>query len=309
MHLYRRPRLLRIRLATPAAGVAILVAATALAGCGSSASPRSAGRVTVVAGEDTWGNIAAQLGGAHASVTSIITDPNADPHAYTADAADAAAIAGAQLVIENGASYDDFMGQLLSASGTSPDVLTVATLVHAQGTNPNPHFWYDLTSVVTVARSITAAYERADPSDRAYFAARLARFDSSLAPIRAVVHEIAAEFPGAPVAYTERVPGYLCEEAGLDVRTPTGFAAAIESGNDPDVADTLAMDRLLSTHAIRVLLYNTQTVSSVTTGVRAAALAAHVAVVAVTETLPSKDATYQAWQLSQDRALLAALAR
>lgn len=296
----------RHRLPGVLAVACLSLAGVALAACGGPAAP--AGRLAVVAGEDTWGDVAAQLGGTHVEVTSLITNPNADPHEYTADVADAAAIHAARLVIVNGAGYDQFMGQLLSASGTSPRLLTVAVLAHATGASPNPHFWYDLSVVRAVATAITADYVRLDPTHAGYFQARLVAFDRSLDPIAAVVAELRRDDTGAPVAYTERVPGYLLEAAGLDVRTPTGFARSIEDGQEPGLADTLAMERLVTRHEIRVLLYNIQTITPVTAQVRALAVANGVPVVGVSETLPAQ-LTFQQWQLAQDRALLGALSR
>ena len=77
-----------------AASIAVLVAVLA-AGCGSgSSAPGSSGVVKVVAAENFWGDIAGQIGGSHVAVTSIVSDPTADPHQYESDARDAAAIAG-----------------------------------------------------------------------------------------------------------------------------------------------------------------------------------------------------------------------
>ena len=289
-----------------------LVAALVLAGlllgaCGSVASTH--GRIAVVAGEDVWGGIAAQLGGPEVRVTSIVTSPTADPHQYTASAADAAAIHGAALVIVNGAGYDGFMGQLLSASGTSPRVLTVASVAHAGGPDPNPHFWYDLATVRAVAEAVTAAYVRLDAEARPAFERRLHAFERSLDPITRTIGAISARDGGQPVAYTERVPGYLLEAAGLRVLTPQGFARSIEAGVEPGLADTVAMDRLLTSHAISVLLYNVQTVTSVTTQIRQLAASSGIPVVGISETLPAGDPTYQRWQLMQDTGLLRALAR
>jgi zinc/manganese transport system substrate-binding protein len=290
----------------------VLVAALALAGlglgaCGSSASAH--GRIAVVAGEDMWGSIAAQLGGPRVHVTSIVTSPTADPHQYTASAADAAAIHGAALVIVNGAGYDDFMGQLLSASGTSPRVLTVASIAHASAPDPNPHFWYDLATVQAVAAAITSAYVQLDARARPVFEHRLHAFDASLDPIAHVIAAISARYEGQPVAYTERVPGYLLEAAGLQVLTPEGFARSVEAGVEPALSDTVAMEHLLTAHAVRVLLYNVQTVTSVTTQIRQLAASTGIPVVGVSEMLPAADRTYQRWQLTQDTELLRALAR
>ena len=65
------------------------------------------------------------------------------------------------------------------------------------------------------------------------FATNVKTFVASLAPLDRLVAEIKARYPGAPVAYTERVPGYLLEAAGLTIATPPGFAQAIEDGNEP----------------------------------------------------------------------------
>lgn len=67
------------------------------------------------------------------------------------------------------------------------------------------------------------------------------------------------------------------------------------------------MEKLLTGHRIDVLLYNVQTVTPVTTEVRAMARKNGVAVVGVSETMPPSDHTYQEWQLAQLTALFHAL--
>ncbi|TMI76504.1 ABC transporter substrate-binding protein, partial [Candidatus Bathyarchaeota archaeon] len=82
----------------------ILVVATA-AGLyfNRSSSEMSSTQVQVVAAENFWGSLVSQLGGTHTQVLSIVSDPNADPHEYESNAANARAIANANLVIVNGA--------------------------------------------------------------------------------------------------------------------------------------------------------------------------------------------------------------
>ena len=105
------------------------------AGCGSSGSKAAApGVVKVVAAENFWGDIARQVGGSHVDVTSIVSDPSTDPHQYESDARDAAAVADADLVIVNGAGYDDFIGKLLSnTSHKGRVVFTVADAMQVKG--------------------------------------------------------------------------------------------------------------------------------------------------------------------------------
>ncbi len=76
----------------------------------------SAKLINVVAAENFYGNIAEQLGGERVHVTSILSDPNLDPHEYESSVNDAKAVAVADLVIENGGGYDDWMDKLLSGS-------------------------------------------------------------------------------------------------------------------------------------------------------------------------------------------------
>jgi zinc/manganese transport system substrate-binding protein len=263
--------------------------------------------IEIVAAENFWGNIASQLGRPDVSVTSLITNPNADPHLFETDAADAARLALARVVIENGAGYDGWMSSLLNADSGHPTIVNAASVLNVTGSDPNPHLWYDIPKVPRVAAAISAALTKVDPKDAAVFRSNLDRFDNSLAPLTAVLATIRSRFAGAPVAYTERVPGYALAVAHLVVKTPEGFARAIEDGEDPGPADTLAMEQLITKHRIDVLLYNVQTVTPVTTQVRALAQKSGIAIVGVSETMPTSDHTYQQWQLSQLTALLHAL--
>jgi zinc/manganese transport system substrate-binding protein len=295
----------------PLATVCVLASTIALSACGSSgpADPTTGSRVVhVIAAENFWGNIVSQVGGSHVNVTSIISDPTADPHLYASDPRDAARIAQANVVVVNGLGYDDFMTKLLGAAPNSKRrVLTVAKILRPRGSDPNPHLWYDVARVGSVARAIAAALASEDPRDAALFKSNATRFERSMGPTLATVREIRTRFPGAPVAYTERVAGYLLDAAGLAVKTPAGFASAIEAGNEPSPRDSQALDDLVSHRRVKALLYNAQAVSAVTKRVLATAHRAGVPVVAVTETLPGSQQSYQSWQLAQARAVLAAL--
>ena len=301
---------------TLAAGVlsAATLAAAALgtivsgAAAGSAAAAGAADApVSVVAAENFWGNIASQVGGRDVRVTSLITDPNADPHLFETDALDAATLAQAQIVIENGAGYDTWMSSLLGADGGHPRIVNAASVLHVGGSDPNPHLWYDVPRVPTVAAAVASALAKAAPQDASIFAKNLSTFDASLAPLKQTITTIKEHFHNAPVAYTERVPGYLLADANLDVKTPSGFARAIEDGDDPGAADTVAMRRLITEHDIDVLLYNVQTVTPVTTQMRSLAKQHAIPVVGVSETMPARASTYQQWQQSQLDNLLHAL--
>jgi zinc/manganese transport system substrate-binding protein len=290
----------------------VLVAAVtvlgASCGTGSNAS-RDPDRVAVVAAENFYGDIVSQLGGSYVDVTSILSDPQADPHLYEPGTANAAAVADARLVIENGLGYDAFIDRLLAAAPSGDrKVVKVSDVLHISEAGANPHIWYDVPKVPAIAAAITDALIAVGPSHRAYFQGRLSAFDASLEPLDDAVAAIRSSFAGAPVAYTEPVPGYLLAAAGLTVRTPAAFAIAIEEGNEPPPSVVAAMEALCSGHQVRVLLYNNQASSPITDRVRQLAQIAGIPVVAMTETLPA-GMTFQGWQLGQVMALATALAR
>src|ERR1700745_1950217 len=82
--------------------------------------------INVVAAENFYGDIVKQLGGSHVSATSIISNPNVDPHQYESNAQNAITVSKAQLVIETSGGYDDWMDKILSGSPNSNRLLVKA---------------------------------------------------------------------------------------------------------------------------------------------------------------------------------------
>jgi|SRR5579864_1276198 len=285
--------------------VCLAICVVLLAGCGGSKTPGLA----VVAAENVYGDIAQQIGGVHVHVTSILSDPNADPHLFEPGSSNGLAVATARVVIQNGVGYDSFMTKLENASPSAKrSVLTIADVLGVHGRDANPHLWYDVPALGRIGAAIAQQLERADPAHAAAYRDGLSRFAASLGPLRREVARIRASFPGATVAYTEPVPGYLLDAAGLVNLAPDAFTRAIEEGTEPTPQAVAAMNALIAQRRIKVLLYNSQAVSPITSHVRDAAAHAGIPVVGVTETLPPK-LTFQQWQLGQARELAAALAR
>jgi zinc/manganese transport system substrate-binding protein len=284
-----------------------LAGALTVVGCaraGSEAAP-----LPVVAGENVYGDIAQQIGGPLVSVTSVLSDPNADPHLFEPGTRNGLAVSRARLAIQNGLGYDAFMDKLEEATPSSHRiVVTIADALGVHGAEANPHLWYDVPKLTRVAAAITAGLVKADPSHAAAYRAGRNRFVKSLQPLRQLVARIATRFKGAPVAYTEPVPGYLIDAAGLTNRAPQAFTHAVEQGTEPTPQAVAAMDALVTGRKIKVLLYNSQTVTPITERVRTAAIRAGIPVVGVTETLPPH-LTFQQWQLAQTRALFRALSK
>lgn len=280
--------------------LAALVGLT-LAGC--SAPPHDDGLVHVVASANVWGDLASQVAGGRASVTSVIDGPNIDPHSFEASARDQLAIADADLVIQNGGGYDPFMAALREASGSSAPVIDAFDVSGLPG--PNEHVWYSFRATEKVVAAIVDELSALDPDNAPAYAANGAALAGRISDLEARANSMATE---GDVLVTEPVPVYLLQAAGLTNVTPGDFTEAIEEGNDvPPVALRATLDLLSSKH-LRLLAYNGQTASPETERVRAAAESAGVPVVEFTETLP-EGADYVSWMTANLDALATALAR
>jgi len=268
-------------------------------------SAANAAPIKVVAAENVYGDIAAQIGGANVAVTSILTNPTQDPHEFEASAATARAIADAGLVIYNGADYDPWVVRLLSASRSPPRAtIEVAGLVGKKA-GANPHIWYEVAAVSALATNLGAKLAKLDPAHKSDYADRLAAFDASMASLRETIAAMRKKYAGTPVTATEPLFDYMADSLGLTMRNGR-FQLAVMNGTEPSPAAIAAFEKDLRTHAVKVLLYNTQTSQALAERMRTIATEVGVPVVAISETEP-EGKSYQAWMLSQLDALERAL--
>jgi zinc/manganese transport system substrate-binding protein len=289
-----------VRMACLAVGCAL-----ALATYPASGAPPSP-TIVVVAAENFYGDIVGQIAGDHVRVTSIISDPNVDPHEYETNPRDAAAVANARLVIQNGLGYDAFIDHLVAASPNPQRRLIVVSELTGHVKGDNVHLWYDPATIPKVAQVILDALVQIDPGSATSYRNWHKAFQASLAPLNQAIAGIKAQYGGAPVAFTEPVFGYMAAALGLHVLTPLSFQKAIEEGEDPPASALAQMEDQLRQHQVKVLLYNTQTVSPITTRVRQMAKSVGVPVVGVSETEPPGK-SFQQWMLSQLEQLRLAL--
>jgi zinc/manganese transport system substrate-binding protein len=296
-----------------AGGGLMLSGGLLLAGCaGSAASPAAsaAGKVQVVAAENFWGSIASQLGGSKVAVSSIIVNPNTDPHSYEATASDGAAIARSQMAIVNGVGYDSWASRLIAANPASGRVVLDAGKLLGLTDGGNPHQWYSPSSVQRVIAQMVFDYERLDPKDAPYFEKRRAGFQTrALAEYNRLRSVIRARYGGVPVGYSESIFQPLGEDLGLRLLTPYSFTQAIAEGVDVSAADKQTVDRQAEQRSINVWVYNSQNVTPDVQRVNQLARAAHIPITTVTETLSPSSDTFQQWQAAQLASLRSALHR
>jgi len=285
--------------------LALIVGSLALAGCTTSHS--TPGVIDVVGAEVQYGDVMSQIGGAYVHVTSIMNNPNTDPHNFEASPSVAQAIASARLIVQNGAGYDAFMNQLESASPSKArDVITVASSMAGLPT-VNPHLWYRPSTMPWVATGVTKFLVKAAPAHAAYFRAHEAAFLRQWAQVTAAIAAAVHQYHGESVATTEPVAYYLLSAMGLVNRTPFRFQADVMNGIDPSPEDIVTQQHLITNHVVRALCYNAQVSSPVTLSLRNLASTDHVPIVAVYETMPT-GLHVQTWMLAEISAIEAALA-
>lgn len=288
--------------------LALALGALVLAGC-QLAPPGSStgGPIRVVAAESMWGSLASQLGGSKVDVLSLIENPNVDPHSYEPTAADARATAMAQVLVVNGLGYDAWASRLAAADPAAGR--TTIDIGHLVGlrVGDNPHRWYSPVDVLRAMNALTNAYAVVDPADRGYFEQRAADVRQSMAGYFAKIASIKARFAGTAVGASESIFAPLAAALGLDLVTPATFLRAVSEGTDPTVADLRTIDAQISGRMIKVYVENVQNLTPDVSRQVAAARAAGIPVVAVTETLVPVNATFQQWQTAQLTSLAAAL--
>lgn len=291
---------------TVRAAVVPVLVVLALAACAPDRGPSGgADRVAVVASTNVWGDVVSQVGGPLVDVTSIVTDPSADPHSYEANARTQLALSKADLVLANGGGYDDFVDTMVEALDSPPPMLR-AVEIAATG-EENEHVWYDVPGVAAVADEVARQLAEIDPDNADTYGVNATAFVASLDDLEGKISELHDEVAGRSVAVTEPVPGYLLDALGLVDATPAAFPEAIEEETDVPPAALAATLALFDDDAVDALVYNAQTTGPQTEQVLDAAHAAGIPVVPVTETLPVGRSTYVGWMGDTVEALREAL--
>jgi zinc/manganese transport system substrate-binding protein len=294
----RRP-LLRYGVMAVLATMALLCGA-----CSKADGSAKAGVINAIGAENEYADVLSQIGGRYVDVSSILNNPNTDPHTFEASPQVAEDVSGAELIVQNGLGYDSFMNKIESASPSSTrKVVTVQNLLGLPDSTPNPHLWYSPKTMPAVAEAIAEALSELQPTHTSYFDQNLARFDQSLKPWLDAIAQFKAKYPNTPVAVTEPVADYMLQAMGMKILTPFVFQADIMNGVEPSPQDVSLEDGFFTGHLVKVFCYNEQVVDSTTTSIRGQAEQSGIPVVGVYETMPTPGYDYQTWMLAEVHAV------
>ena len=268
------------------------------------ASSSAGGGITAIGAESEYADVISQVGGKYVQASSIMSNPNTDPHTFEASPAVAREISAAKLIVQNGIGYDDWATMIENAEpGDGRKVINVQQLLGLPDSTPNPHLWYKPTTMPAVANAIATDLGQIDPAHASYYKANAASFTASLAAWNKAIATFKAAHPGTPVATTEPVADYMLQAAGIDNLTPWTFQADIMNGTDPSPQDVSIQKSLFTGHEVKVFLYNQQVTDSLTESYIKLAQANGIPVVGVYETMPTPGYTYQSWMLAEVNAL------
>ncbi len=286
-------------------GGSLLVACTANS---PSAGAGTSGVIKAIGAENEYANVLSQIGGKYVAVSSILNNPNTDPHTFESSPSVAEEVSAAELIVQNGVGYDGFMNKIESASPNSArKVIVVQHVLGLPDSTQNPHLWYNPKTMPAVAKVMAADLSSLDPSQAAYFQANLTAFDNSLKPWLSAIAAFRAKYAGTAVATTEPVADYLLSAMGMKNLTPWVFQADIMNGVDPAPQDISLENGFFTKHQVKVFCYNQQVVDSLTASIRQTAQSAGVPVVGVYETMPTPGYDYQSWMMAELDAIQAAI--
>jgi zinc/manganese transport system substrate-binding protein len=296
---------------TAALSLAMAAATVLLAtACSSATAPGNRGgtsgtdSIQAIGAENEYANVIQQIGGKYVQVTAIMSNPNTDPHTFEASPAVAREISNASLIVQNGVGYDTWATDIEKAvPASSRKIVDVQQLLGLPDSTPNPHLWYNPTTMPKVATAIANDLAAIQPAHASYFKANAATFTHSLTAWTQAIAQFKAAHPNTPVATTEPVADYMLQAAGADNMTPWAFQADIMNGTDPSPQNVAAEKALFTQHKVKVFLYNQQVTDTLTDSFIDVAHANGVPVVGVYETMPAPGYDYQTWMTAEVNAL------
>ncbi|QQE78058.1 metal ABC transporter solute-binding protein, Zn/Mn family [Alicyclobacillus sp. SO9] len=259
------------------------------------------GMIEAVGAEAQYSNVIKAIGGKFVRVSTMINNPNVDPHDFQAGTNDAKKVAQATLVVQNGLGYDSFMTQLESATqNPKRTVIEAGTLVRGTAGKTNPHVWYKPGEMNKVATAVASALIKQDGAHKQVYEKNLSKFQTSMHTWQSQIQDLRKHYRNAPVAVTEPVADYLLHAGGLQIKTPWSFEAAVMNGIDPSPEAIRTEKNLLTKHLVKLLIYNPQATDTVSESLLKLARENHIPIVAAYETLPP-GYDYASWMTAETK--------
>ena len=220
-------------------------ACTALALLGVPHTAKAQEKVRAVATFSILGDMVTRVGGDRIEVKTLV-GPEGDAHVYQATPGDAAEIAKAKIVFQNGLKFEGWMEKLIKASGYNGSIATAAAGVktiqlaeqkgekdkhgHDHGGKVDPHAWQDLANAVVYVKNIKEGLCKVDTAGCPTYTANAAAYSVEITKLDA---EIKAKMSALPqgsrkVITSHDAFGYFGRAYGIKFLSPRGISTESE---------------------------------------------------------------------------------
>lgn len=250
-------------------------------------------KIQICSAENFYGNVAEMIGGKHVDVTSIISNPDADPHLFATSPKTAITISKAQIIIYNGADYDPWMVQLLS-SKQSKDKLETINVAETMSVKKggNPHIWYNPDTFPLLAALLAEKFSKIQPENKTDFEANLNSFNLQYKEIYTLIKSIRSNYSGTKVIATEPIYGYMADALGFNMKGKK-FQWIIMNGSEPSPKVTADFIDELKSNTIKILYYSNQVTTPTTENILDMAKENNIKIIGISETLPANQNVIQ----------------
>lgn len=220
-------------------------------------------RLAAVATFSILGDMVARVGGEDVEVTTLV-GPQGDAHVYQPTPADAAVVAKARIVIENGLGFEAWLARLTRSAGYKGEVVTVTRDVETLGGHGtavlgtlDPHAWQSLANALVYVRNIKDGLCRADQARCAHYAANAGAYATE---IGALDTEIKSRFAAIPadrrrVITSHDAFGYFGRAYGVTFLAPQGLSTESE----PSARDVARLIQQIRREGVNALFVESMT--------------------------------------------------
>lgn len=266
-----------------------------LTGC--STQPKKSSKLQIVTTTDFYGEVAKAVVGNKGTVSSIIDNPNVDPHDYEPTTNIAKKVSTADITVANGLGYDSWMNKLNQDDNST--FIKIGENVMHKKMGDNPHIWYEPQTMPKYAKYLAKQLGKKQPKNKEYFEKNAQKYIATLKPVQDQLGKLKenAKRDNKSVYVSEPVFDYSLNAIGYKVANKS-FEKAIENGTDPTPQVIQKMNNGLKDKKVAFFVLNSQTDNKVINNLVQKAEKNDIPVLKVTETLP-KGKTYKQWMLSQ----------
>ena len=213
-------------------------------------------RIKIVASFSILGNMVEQVVGGHADVTTIV-GPDADAHVYQPSAADARAVADADIIFVNGLGFETWSDTLIVESGTnaSVHVATAGVKIVTVDGSTDPHAWNSLSNGVVYVNNIAATLSEKMPTKANMIEANRAAYVDQLLALDIATKATLANLPAnkRTVVTAHDAFGYLADAYDMIFLAPVG----IDTDAEPSAQElAVLIDQLKADGAAALFVEN-----------------------------------------------------